>query len=195
MHDTLYEQFKHEVEILKRVGCSEYTTCVLIDKYTGFDDIDVAFHIAMRYETGITLFEGTDRVFQGSRTLNDFLQILLHLMDGIEYIQKEWICHKDLHEDNVIINFDTKTSKIIDFGLAKTVRTRLEKNRCRDKWVVSRVFKRIVDKIFRLPMIWKHGFTPNELRSVITKLLTLSKVEQYSYMRSNYDATNLKILN
>ena len=49
-------------------------------------------------------------------------QIILDIIDGLSYIHSQKIIHRDLKLQNVIIDNEGKC-KIIDFGLAKKVRS------------------------------------------------------------------------
>ncbi len=54
----------------------------------------------------------------GKLSLIDFLKLALAIVEIIGAIHQAKVIHKDLNPSNIVINSDTQTIKIIDFGLA-----------------------------------------------------------------------------
>ncbi len=51
-------------------------------------------------------------------TIEEFLQISIKIVEGLEFIHSNNIIHKDINPSNIVYNPQTKKLKIIDFGIA-----------------------------------------------------------------------------
>ena len=88
-------------------------------------------YIIMEYAKGIELFEyiGKKKRIEEPTACRIFQQII----NGLEYLQKNYIIHRDIKPENLIIDRKTKELKIVDFGLSNmfnTEKTRLLSSSC-----------------------------------------------------------------
>jgi len=115
---AVLERFKREAQA---VGKLHHPNIVAIYDY-GEDD-DFAF-IAMELVTGRALRE---HIRSGYRPeLKEFPEILIHLLEGLEYSHIQGVVHRDIKPANVLIS-DMGVAKISDFGIARIEASHLTK--------------------------------------------------------------------
>lgn len=54
-------------------------------------------------------------------TLGDFLEIAIGVSQFLCKIHEQYIIHKDLSPSNILVNFDTKQTRVIDFGISSRI--------------------------------------------------------------------------
>jgi eukaryotic-like serine/threonine-protein kinase len=115
---AVLERFKREAQA---VGKLHHPNIVAIYDY-GEDD-DFAF-IAMELVTGRALRE---HIRSGYRPeLKEFPEILVHLLEGLEYSHIQGVVHRDIKPANLLIS-DMGIAKISDFGIARIEASHLTK--------------------------------------------------------------------
>ncbi len=115
---AVLERFKREAQA---VGKLHHPNIVAIYDY-GEDD-EFAF-IAMELVSGRALRE---HIRSGYRPeLKEFPEILLHLLEGLEYSHMQGVVHRDIKPANVLIS-DMGVAKISDFGIARVEASHLTK--------------------------------------------------------------------
>ncbi|MCZ7566737.1 MAG: protein kinase [Burkholderiales bacterium] len=115
---AVLERFKREAQA---VGKLHHPNIVAIYEY-GEDD-ECAF-IAMELVSGRALRE---HIRSGYRPeLKEFPEILIHLLDGLEYSHMQGVVHRDIKPANVLIS-DMGVAKISDFGIARLETSHLTK--------------------------------------------------------------------
>jgi eukaryotic-like serine/threonine-protein kinase len=115
---AVLERFKREAQA---VGKLHHPNIVAIYDY-GEDD-EFAF-IAMELVTGRALRE---HIRSGYRPeLKEFPEILVHLLEGLEYSHIQGVVHRDIKPANLLIS-DMGVAKISDFGIARIEASHLTK--------------------------------------------------------------------
>ena len=115
---AVLERFKREAQA---VGKLHHPNIVAIYDY-GEDD-EFAF-IAMELVTGRALRE---HIRSGYRPeLKEFPEILVHLLEGLEYSHIQGVVHRDIKPANVLIS-EMGIAKISDFGIARIEASHLTK--------------------------------------------------------------------
>lgn len=111
--DDLQKQvFNREVESLEKL---DHKNIVRI-RDRGYDEEFNAFFIVLEYIRGKTFKEAYDEICRYDYAQK--LELMSHVIDGIEYLHKKNIVHRDLKPSNLMIDGDG-TVKIIDFGISK----------------------------------------------------------------------------
>jgi serine/threonine-protein kinase len=115
---AVLERFKREAQA---VGKLHHPNIVAIYEY-GEDD-EYAF-IAMELVNGRALRE---HIRTGYRPeLKEFPEILIHLLEGLEYSHIQGVVHRDIKPANVLIS-EMGVAKISDFGIARVEASHLTK--------------------------------------------------------------------
>ncbi|MCL4799928.1 MAG: protein kinase [Burkholderiales bacterium] len=115
---AVLERFKREAQA---VGKLHHPNIVAIYEY-GEDD-ECAF-IAMELVNGRALRE---HIRSGYRPeLKEFPEILIHLLEGLEYSHMQGVVHRDIKPANLLIS-DMGVAKISDFGIARLETSHLTK--------------------------------------------------------------------
>jgi len=115
---AVLERFKREAQA---VGKLQHPNIVAIYDY-GEDD-EFAF-IAMELVSGRALRE---HIRSGYRPeLKEFPEILVHLLEGLEYSHVQGVVHRDIKPANLLIS-DMGVAKISDFGIARIEASHLTK--------------------------------------------------------------------
>jgi len=115
---AVLERFKHEAQA---VGKLHHPNIVAIYEYG--ENEEYAF-IAMELVTGRALRE---HIRSGYRPeLKEFPEILIHLLEGLEYSHIQGVVHRDIKPANVLIS-EMGVAKISDFGIARLETSHLTK--------------------------------------------------------------------
>ena len=115
---AVLERFKREAQA---VGKLHHPNIVAIYDYG--EDEEFAF-IAMELVSGRALRE---HIRSGYRPeLKEFPEILIHLLEGLEYSHIQGVVHRDIKPANVLIS-DMGVAKISDFGIARIEASHLTK--------------------------------------------------------------------
>ena len=115
--ETFIKRFIREGKI---VGELNHPNIVRI--YTAGAVNDKQF-IANEYLEGETLKEEIEKrrkAYEPPFAPREVLEILLQLADGLRYMHKKGIIHRDVNPSNMMV-LDDRTVKILDFGIAKKV--------------------------------------------------------------------------
>lgn len=110
--DLQKQVFNREVESLEKLNHKNVVR--ILDR--GYDDAFKAFFIVLEYIQGETFkeaFEDISRYDYGQK-----LELMEHVVEGIEYLHKKNIVHRDLKPSNLMFDKDG-TVKIIDFGISR----------------------------------------------------------------------------
>jgi len=86
----------------------------IVEMYDVGED-DGNFYIVMEYIEGRNLKQLLKR--RGSLTLNEVIDIMLQLTDGISHAHESYIIHRDIKPQNILI-LDNGLIKITDFGIS-----------------------------------------------------------------------------
>jgi serine/threonine protein kinase len=111
------QRFKRERQILAHLAHPNIAR--LLD---GGSTPDGVPYLVMEYIEGETLTAWCDRQ---SLTLEQRLQLFLHVCDGVEFAHKKRVVHRDLKPGNILVTADG-TPKLLDFGVAKMLAPDLE---------------------------------------------------------------------
>ena len=102
---TSYQMFRNECKILKNLDHPNIRKLYYHDRQ----------YMQLEYCPGLDMFYYLSRnVLTTDQTIDYFTQ----LVRGIDYLHLHGIAHLDIKLENVMIDFKTKTIKIIDFGHA-----------------------------------------------------------------------------
>lgn len=98
---------------------------------------DVAYHeeqcvVIMEYVSGITLKELIGQ--RGALTGQEAVEILVQLLNGLEFLHGLGVVHRDIHPGNILISSD-HVVKILDLGIARKVK----ENRAQDTSILGTV--------------------------------------------------------
>jgi len=74
--------------------------------------------IAMEYAEGSTL---EDILNQHPISVRYALEIMIYILDALEYVSHYHIIHRDIKPTNIIIGKNSKSIKLIDFGVGKSL--------------------------------------------------------------------------
>jgi serine/threonine protein kinase len=55
---------------------------------------------------------------------NELRDAFYKVLDGLSYLHKHHICHRDIKPDNILYDATNQKIKIIDFGVSKNVKIR-----------------------------------------------------------------------
>lgn len=105
-------KFHNEYEYTKDVDHQSIRKAIRKDK------IDNKYALYLEYFDGESI---GDAFIKEKQSFDEILEAAVLMADALGQIHQLKIIHKDLTKDNVLINRDTKTVKIIDFGLSTKV--------------------------------------------------------------------------
>lgn len=110
-------RLKHEVEIAKSLpehrNIAHYEQCYTLSSFSGVFDVAVMQY----YEAG-----SLEQILQNKRLdIDQRIDILTQLLDGIAYLHSHNIIHRDLKPQNILVDMyrGKITIKITDFGISK----------------------------------------------------------------------------
>ncbi len=110
--DLQKQVFNREVESLEKLNHKNIVR--ILDR--GYDEDFKAFFIVLEYIQGQTFKEAFEEICRYDYAQK--LELMEHVIEGIEYLHKKNIVHRDLKPSNLMIDRDG-TVKIIDFGISK----------------------------------------------------------------------------
>lgn len=110
--DLQKQVFNREVESLEKLNHKNIVR--ILDR--GYDEEFKAFFIVLEYIHGQTFQEAYEEICRYDYAQK--LELMIHVIEGIEYLHKKNIVHRDLKPSNLMIESDG-TVKIIDFGISK----------------------------------------------------------------------------
>ena len=110
--DLQKKVFNREVESLEKLNHKNIVR--ILDR--GYDEEFKAFFIVLEYIQGQTFKEAFEEICRYDYAQK--LELMSHVIEGIEYLHKKNIVHRDLKPSNIMIDSDG-TVKIIDFGISK----------------------------------------------------------------------------
>lgn len=105
-----------EISILKKIGCTKYTACIIKDKLTFYDPKKKIYYISMELVKGKSL--GDFIMSQKKITTKQYNQISAHLIAGLDFIHKSGVAHKDITVNNIMFDPISLQAKFIDFGMS-----------------------------------------------------------------------------
>ncbi|HPY75141.1 MAG: serine/threonine protein kinase [Planctomycetes bacterium] len=82
----------------------------------GWGNYEGSPFIAMEYVSGITLEE---LLVQQKITIRYAIEIMVSVLDALNYVHNYHIVHRDIKPTNIIIGTKNKSVKLIDFGIGK----------------------------------------------------------------------------
>lgn len=85
-----------------------------------FFQIQDRYFIVMEYVDGITLGDFI-RKHPHSISLNQQLQIAIHICDAVATLNKNGVIHRDIKPENIILTQPSWEPKLLDFGIAKAI--------------------------------------------------------------------------
>ena len=88
--------------------------------------------VILEYISGMTLRELLQE--QGRVPEQMAVSIMLQLLQGVEFIQRLGIIHRDIHPGNILISSDNVV-KVIDFGIARSRKQNQSADGCQDRYL------------------------------------------------------------
>jgi len=107
-HSILLKYFKSEIEILKKL---DHQNIVKIEDYGTLIDLNgvECYYLMMEYIEG---------KLQGDFSVKDYVKFAMQICDGLYYLHKNNIIHRDIKPDNILL-YSINLVKIADFGIAR----------------------------------------------------------------------------
>ncbi|MFN6481872.1 MULTISPECIES: AAA family ATPase [unclassified Nostoc] len=101
--------FKHEYQLIKDLNISGVIQAHSLEKYNN------GFAIVLENFDGNSLY----KIIQAEKiNLLDFLKIGIQLTQALGELHQNYIIHKDIKPQNIIVNLETHQVKIIDFSIS-----------------------------------------------------------------------------
>ncbi|MEH2025345.1 trifunctional serine/threonine-protein kinase/ATP-binding protein/sensor histidine kinase [Nostoc sp.] len=101
--------FKHEYELIKNLDIPGVIKAHSLEKYNN------GFAIVLENFNGTSLC----KIIQSTKiTLLDFLNIGIQITQALGELHQNYIIHKDIKPQNIIVNLETHQVKIIDFSIS-----------------------------------------------------------------------------
>lgn len=111
MDDDICEEALHEIDIHQKLG-SHPNIVSLVDCFDSF--------IILEYCPRGDLYEAI-RANMGPSSTRDIINVMMQLIDAVEYAHKKSIYHRDIKPENILIA-DDFTIRLSDWGLASSSR-------------------------------------------------------------------------
>lgn len=109
-NDSAYRlMLEKEYEILITLSCPN-----IVQVFDKEDNLLIGPCIVMEYINGRTLAE----IIQSKEKIAYPLKFLWQMLNGMEYLSRHQIVHRDIKPDNIMITNNGSNVKIVDFGLA-----------------------------------------------------------------------------
>ena len=102
-------RIRTEIEILKKIKHPNLIECY------GTFETDKSFCIITEYCSKGDLFDYVQK--RGHLAECEAVELFKQILDGVEYLHKHGICHRDLKLENILLD-DQNNVKIADFGLS-----------------------------------------------------------------------------
>ena len=91
--------------------------------YDSIDDLKKV-HVVVEYINGNNLYQYIRRQpCSRIQTEKELKEIFYQIVDSVAYMHSQNIVHRDLKLDNILLDRETKTTKLIDFGFAMKVKS------------------------------------------------------------------------
>lgn len=113
-HRSIEKVWMNEVSVLK--ACSHACIPKLFDHYK----LDGYFYIKMEVAQGVELFDFLMDNYQFGMPHDILKMIAQQLVSAVYHLHSHRIYHLDITNDNVVIDIETRSLKLIDYGLSTT---------------------------------------------------------------------------
>ena len=84
-----------------------------------------------------------------SRSEEDIKNIMFQVIDALSYLHRQDIVHRDIKPENILYNPESKTIKLVDFGISKRFRRR---GALIDMWTITGTL------YYRAPEMFSGGY-------------------------------------
>lgn len=111
-NERILDYFIREAQVLIQL---HHPNIIALKKYGNFQGSPF---IAMEYAEGSTLEEVLN---QHPISVRYALEIVIYILDALEYVSHYHIVHRDIKPTNIIIGKNSKSIKLIDFGVGKSL--------------------------------------------------------------------------
>lgn len=111
-NERILDYFIREAQVLIQL---HHPNIIALKKYGNFQGSPF---IAMEYAEGSTLEELLN---QHPISVRYALEIVIYILDALEYVSHYHIVHRDIKPTNIIIGKNSKSIKLIDFGVGKSL--------------------------------------------------------------------------
>ena len=123
-----YNQHPYIIKKLRKNMLNEYTIGTLLHHPYIIETLDVDLQdnsIIFEYYPGIDFF---NYIKHGKPSFKDEVLYFKQCLEGVSYMHDIGVAHMDLKLENIVINTDNKTIKIIDFGESRVFHESLHIN-------------------------------------------------------------------
>ena len=108
------EKFKSEGQMLASLSLRHDSSPYIVRVYRFLEDLGTAY-LVQEFVSGKPLLNYVNSVGDPRE-----IEVLFEkLCSGLSYIHAQDVCHLDIKPENILVSFDTKQPKLIDFGSAK----------------------------------------------------------------------------
>lgn len=113
IYQVVQERFKREAILLEDLGNNHPQ---IPNLYAYFEE-NQHFYLVQEYIEGQTLTHLVEK--QGKQNEDNVKQILLSILNILEYVEEKGIIHRDIKPDNIIIREGDRIPVLIDFGAVR----------------------------------------------------------------------------